>query len=156
MSVGFCRSARNGPSPRFAGTTLRAVKALVWSFVMISMVAGAAPKKKVVKPPPPKSAATIATEVAVKKTLYGAEAQVGGCVLENAGPAAFTLVVKAQLTLNSAGQLMGTTLSMTPEWPTGEKLKKCVDGVLKGLTWPKSTGPIVNAEREWTFSTESK
>lgn len=123
---------------------------------MLSTLAGAAPKKKKVKPPPPKTASTIATEVAVKKALDGAEAQVGGCVLENAGPDAFTLVVKAQLVLNSAGQLMGTTLSLTPEWPTGEKLKQCVDGVLKGLTWPKSVGPIVNAEREWTFSTESK
>lgn len=119
--------------------------------VVLASVSFAAPKKKKAPPPPPKTAANIATEVAVKKALDGAEEKVGGCVLENAPAGPFTQVVKAALTLNSAGQLMGTTLSLNPEIASGEKLKKCIDDVLKGLTWPKSTGPIVNAEREWTF-----
>jgi hypothetical protein len=131
------------------------VRLLTRSFVLLSVVlasvAFAAPKKKKTPPPPPKTAANIATEVAVKKALDGAEEKVGGCVLENAPAGPFTQVVKAALTLNSAGQLMGTTLTLTPEIAAGEKLKKCIDDVLKGLSWPKSTGPIVNAEREWTF-----
>jgi hypothetical protein len=123
---------------------------LVLSLVL-SSVAFAAPKKKKPAPPPPKTAANIATEVAVKKALDGAEEKVGGCVLESAPAGPFKQVVKAQLTLNSAGQLMGATLSLAPEIASGDKLKKCIDDVLKGVTWPKSTGPIVNAEREWTF-----
>ncbi len=119
--------------------------------VVLASVSFAAPKKKKAPPPPPKTAANIATEVAVKKALDGAEERVGGCVLESAPAGPFKQIVKAALTLNSAGQLMGTTLSLTPEIASGEKLKKCIDDVLKGLSWPKSTGPIVNAEREWTF-----
>ena len=119
--------------------------------VVLASVSFAAPKKKKAPPPPPKTAANIATEVAVKKALDGAEERVGGCVLESAPAGPFKQIVKAALTLNSAGQLMGTTLSLTPEIASGEKLKKCIDDVLKGLSWPKSTGPIVNAEREWPF-----
>lgn len=121
--------------------------------VLVASVALAAPPKKKKKPPPPppKTAANIATEVAVKKALDGAEEKVGGCVLESAPAGPFKQVVKAQITLNSAGQLMGTTFTLTPEIASGETLKKCLDDVLKGLSWPQSTGPIVNAEREWTF-----
>jgi hypothetical protein len=127
------------------------VRLLLLSVVLASVSFAAPKKKKGPPPPPPKTAANIATEVAVKKTLDGAEEKVGGCVLENAPAGPFTQVVKAALTLNSAGQLMGTTLTISPEIASGEKLKKCIDDVLKGLSWPKSTGPIVNAEREWTF-----
>jgi hypothetical protein len=123
--------------------------------LLFATAAIAAPKKKKVVVPP-KSAANIATEVAVKKTLDGVEEKIGGCVLENAGPAAFTLVVKAKLAINSAGQLLGTTLTTSPESPASEKTKACIDAVLQTLAWPKSAAPLVNAEREWTFSTESK
>ena len=121
--------------------------------VVLASIAVAAPKKK--KPVvPPKSAANLAVETEIKKTLDGAEAKVGGCVLDNAPDGPIKQVVKAQLTLNSAGQLLGTSLSLTPDGPSGDKLKKCIDAVLQGLTWPKSAAPIVNAEREWSF--ESK
>jgi hypothetical protein len=119
---------------------------------VLASLAVAAPKKK--KPAPPKSAANLATETEIKKALDGAEAKVGGCVLETAPPGPIKQVVKAQFTLNSAGQLMGTSFVLTPEGPAADKLKKCIDGVLQGLTWPRSSGPIVNAEREWSF--ESK
>lgn len=130
------------------------VRLLLLSVVLASVSFAAPKKKKAPPPPPPKSAANIATEVAVKKTLDGAEEKVGGCVLDTAPPGPIKQVVKAALTLNSAGQLMGTTLTLTPEGESAGKLKKCIDDVLRGLTWPKSTGPIVNAEREWTFETK--
>ena len=132
--------------------TLRFVRDLVRLCVVVSVVLGslaiAAPKKK---KPVPKPAANIATEVALKKTLDGAEEKVGGCVFENAPAGPFTLVVKAQLALNSAGQLMRTTISFVPDGASAEKTRKCIDGVLQGLTWPKSNAPLINAEREWTF-----
>lgn len=129
------------------------VRLLLLLALVFASLAVAAPKKKkaVVKP-----AANIATEVAIKKALDGAEEKVGGCVLESAGPGAFTLVVKAKVSLNSAGQLMGSTVSLAPEGAAAEKTRKCIDAVLQGLTWPKSAAPMINAEREWTFSTESK
>ena len=115
----------------------------------------AAPPKKKKAAVPPKPAANLVMEAAIKKTLDGAEEQVGACVLDNNGPGGWTLVVKAALTINSAGQLMGSTLTLKPEGPAAEKLKKCIDDVLQGLTYPKSPAPLVNAEREWTFSTEN-
>ncbi len=118
--------------------------------LVLASVALAAPKKK---KPVPKSAANVATETEIKKTLDGAEAKVGACVLDNT-PGAFTLVVKAQLMLNSAGQLLGSTVTLAPEGEGGAKTRLCIDGVLKTLTWPKSSAPIVNAEREWTFRAE--
>lgn len=118
---------------------------------LLAALAVAAPKKK--KPAPPKPA-DIATEVAIKKALDGAEQQIGACVLDNGAPGAWTLVVRAKLMINSAGQLMGASLSMVPEGPTAEKTRQCIDAVLQGLTWPRSMAPMVNAEREWTFSTD--
>lgn len=123
---------------------------LVMSLVMASLALAAPKKKKVV----PKSAANVATEVELKNTLDAAEAKVGACVLDNGPPGAFTVVVKAQLILNSAGQLMGSAVTVAPESAGAAKTRVCIDAVLKGLTWPKSAGPIVNAEREWTFTTE--
>ena len=115
----------------------------------------AAPPKKKKAVVPPKPAANLVLEAAIKKTLDGAEEKVGACVLDNNGPGAWTLIVKAQLTINSAGQLMGNTLTLKPEGPAAEELKKCIDGVLQQLTYPKSSAPLVNAEREWSFSTEN-
>jgi len=120
--------------------------------VSASLVFAAPPKKKKVAPPKP--AANLVTEAAIKKTLDGAEEKVGQCVLENNPGGGWTLVVKAKVALNSAGQLMGTTLALNPDGPTAEKTKKCIDAVLQTLTWPKSPAPLVNAEREWTFSTQ--
>ncbi len=120
--------------------------------LLASFAFAASPKKK--KKPAPKPAANLVTEAAIKKTLDGAEEKVGQCVLEHNPGGGWTLVVKAKVALNSAGQLMGTTLTMTPDGPTGEKTKKCIDGVLQTLSWPRSQAPLVNAEREWTFSTQ--
>lgn len=129
------------------------MRLLLSAFVVVGCVALAGPSKKK-KPPLKPTAAKLATEAALKKTLDGVEGQIGGCVLDNAGPAAFTLVVKAQLTLNSAGQLMGTTITMSPAGAGAEKTRQCIEGVLEQLTWPKSVAPLINYEREWTFSTE--
>jgi hypothetical protein len=133
---------------------MRSTLRLCLVFCLFATISAAAPKKKV--PPPAKPATNIATEVAIKKTLDSAEEKVGACVLEHAGPGGWTLVVKAKLSINSAGQLLGDTVTFTPEGPAADKTRACIDGVLKALTWPKSPAPMVNAEREWTFSTESK
>ena len=122
---------------------------------VVATLAVAGGKKKAPPPPPPKTAANIATEVAIKKALDGAEQKVGGCVLDNGPAGNWTIVVKAKIALNSAGQLMGTTLTLTPDSSTAEKTRQCIDAVLQTLTWPKSQAPMVNAEREWTFSTET-
>ena len=127
-----------------------------WLFVLVASLALAAAPKKVAAPKvKPKSAANVATEAAIKKALDGAAEKVGACVLDNAGSAPFTLVVKASLNINSAGQLLASTVTLTPEGPSAEKTRKCIEGVVQSLTWPKSNSPMVNAEREWSFSTES-
>lgn len=137
---------------RGAGGYARLVR-LLMALMLVGCAAFAGPTKKK-KPAPKPPDAHIAPQLALKKTLDGAEGKVGACVLDNAGPAAFTLVVKAQITLNSAGQLMGTTITMPSDGGNAEKTRQCIDGVLKELTWPVSNAPLINAEREWTFSTE--
>ncbi|HEY1088715.1 MAG TPA: hypothetical protein VGE37_13520 [Archangium sp.] len=104
----------------------------------------AAPKKKPKPPPPP----TPAVAADIKRTLDAAEAKVGACVLDNAPPGPISMKVKATLTLNSAGQLLGRDLALAPE---NEKTKACIAAILDGLTWPKANAPLVKAEREWSF-----
>lgn len=148
FAAGWFTRARD-PDALRDSTTLRwgVRSALVLSCILASL-ALAAPKKK---QPPPKPAPNVATEVAIKKALDGAEEKVGACVLESAGSGAFTLVVRAKISINSAGQLLGTTLTLEPEGPGAQKTRQCIDAVLQGLTWPKSLAPMVNAERLWTF-----
>lgn len=136
----------------YADAVLSAAR-LCFVFSLLASLSLAAPKKKVA---PVKPASNIATEVAIKKTLDSAEEKVGACVLADAPSGGWTLVVKAKLSLNSAGQLMGTTVTFKPDSSSADKTGKCIDGVLKALTWPKSGAPMINAEREWTFTTESK
>lgn len=121
------------------------------ALVLASVSLAAPKKKKVVPPPAPTPAANIALQVALKKTLDGAEQQVGACVLDNAPTGAFTLSAKAAISINHAGQLMGTTISFKPEPAAAEKIRKCMEAVMQGLTWPRSLAPLVSAEREWTF-----
>jgi hypothetical protein len=117
-------------------------------FLMLLALLAAPPKKKPkAKPAPPPSA----VELEIKRTLDAAEAKVGACVLDNAPPGPISLKVKANLTLNSAGQLLGRDLTLTPDGPANEKTKTCIAAVLDGLTWPKANGPLVKAEREWSF-----
>ena len=58
--------------------------------------------------------------------------------------------MKLKLTLNSAGQIMGADVKVTPDAP---KTASCVEGAVRGLTFPKNIeGPLTNVEREWSFS----
>lgn len=115
--------------------------------LLVLALLAAAPKKK--KAPAKKpTAASVATEAELKRTLDAAEAKVGACVLDNAPPGPLSLKVKAKFTLNSAGQLMGRDLTLEPP---NEKTGACIAAILDGLTWPKASGPLVKAEREWTF-----
>lgn len=123
---------------------------LLLVLLLVSTAALAAPKKKGKKPAPPP--ANVAAEREIKKTLDAAEEKVGGCVLSNAAPGPISLKVKAKLELNSQGQLFGTTVTLAPAEGAGaEPTRKCIEGVLQAMTWPKVPGPMVNAEREWSF-----
>ena len=124
---------------------------LLLMVLVLASISLGAPKKKKVPAPPPVPPASILLQVQLKKALDGAEEKVGACVLENSPAGAFSLAAKAKITLNSAGQLMGATVSFMPEPAAAEKIRKCMEGVLQGLTWPKSPAPLVNAEREWSF-----
>lgn len=127
---------------------------LVLLLLLLPLLAFGAPKKSK-KKSAPKPAVPTAADLAIRAALDGAEQQVGGCVLEYV-PGDFTLVVLAKLSLNTAGQLLGATLAFTPEQENAEKLRACIDGVLHGITFPRTTGALVQAEREWKFSTETK
>lgn len=125
---------------------------LLCLLLLLPALASAAPKKKRV---PPKPLPPSALDVGIKRALDGVEQQVGTCVLDNAADGDFTLVVRAKLTINSQGQLLGSSLVFVPEAPFGaEKMRPCIEGVLKGLVFPRSTASVLNAEREWTFSTQ--
>ena len=114
--------------------------------ILLALLA-APPKKKPKAPAPP----TPAVAAEIKRTLDSVEAKVGACVLDNAPPGPISLKVKANLTLNSAGQLLGRDLTLSPDGPANEKTKACIAAILDTLTWPKANGPLVKAEREWSF-----
>jgi hypothetical protein len=101
-------------------------------------------KKAPAKPPPPP-----ATDKLIHQALDGAQDKVAACVIESVTDPKFNVTVKVHLTINSAGQLMGAKIVVTPDAP---KTVSCVDEVMHGLTFPKSTGPIVDVDREWNFS----
>jgi hypothetical protein len=102
------------------------------------------------KKPAPK-APTPSTESVIHKTLDSAQDKVAACVLDGAAAGKWTVTVKLKLTLNSAGQIMGAKVGVTPD---AAKTATCVEGVVRALTFPKSTGPIVDVDREWTFSSQ--
>jgi hypothetical protein len=100
-------------------------------------------KKAPAKPPPPSS------DKLIHQALDGAQDKVAACVIENVTDPKFNVTVKVHLTLNSAGQVMGTKVAVTPDAP---KTATCVEGVVRALSYPKSTGPLVDVDREWNFS----
>lgn len=114
--------------------------------------AGAPKKKGKAKPKP----APVSAEAEISKALDAAEAKVGGCVMDAAGPGTWTRVVRVKLALNSAGQLMSSKVEQTPDDAAAAKARPCIEDVLQGTTFPKHGGPIANADREWTFSTEAR
>lgn len=115
-------------------------------------LAGAPKKKGKAKPKP----APVSAEADISKALDAAEAKVGGCVMDAAGPGTWTRVVRVKLELNSAGQLLSSKVELSPDDAAAAKARPCIEGVLQGTAFPKHDGPIANADREWTFSTEAR
>lgn len=110
-------------------------------------VAGAPPKKKA----PPKPVAPEVHE-AISKALDDAEQKVGGCILEGQGGSlVWNKAVKLSVTLDSAGKLMKAKVAYEPD-DVSDSVRKCVDGVLAAVTFPRTSAPLTNIERSWTFS----
>jgi hypothetical protein len=136
----------------YAPPTVRALlRPAVLLCCALSALALAGPKKKKAPPPKPPSA-----EAELSKALDGAEGAVGGCVLEGTGAGSWTRVVRVKLTLNGAGQVMNSTVTLSPEEPNGAKTRACIEDALKAVTYPKGTGSIATADREWTFSAQAQ
>lgn len=120
---------------------------------LLAAVAFAGTKKKAKKAPPPKPPSA---EAELSKALDGAEGTVGGCVLEGTGAGSWTRVVRVKLTVNGAGQVLSSTVTLSPEEPNGAKTRACIEAALQTVTYPKGTGSLATADREWTFSAEAR
>ncbi len=115
-------------------------------------VAFAGPKKKKAPPKPPPAPAA---EAAISRALDTAEEKVGGCVLESAGPAPWTRVVRVKVSINGAGQVLKSSVALEPDDAAGGKLRPCIEAALGAVAFPKSPAPLSNAEREWTFRVDA-
>jgi hypothetical protein len=110
---------------------------------LLALAAGAGKKKPAPAPHP-------TTDALIRKALDSSQDKVQACVLDGAPQGKWTMTVKLKLTLDSAGQIMGADVKVTPDAP---KTASCIEGVIRGLSFPKSiAGPLTNVDREWSFS----
>jgi hypothetical protein len=106
------------------------------------MLSSGAPAKK---KPPPKSD----VEASLRKALDSGQQKVADCVLSYAPDGAWSQTVKVKISINSAGQLMGSVVTMKP---SSDVARACIEKVVKALEFPKSAAPLITVEREWTFA----
>jgi len=118
-------------------------------WLLLVALAAAAPAKKAKKATP---AANAAADAAIKKALDGEQQHIADCVVAEAPQGAWSLTVKAAVSINSAGQVMGTKISFEPAAGGSEKVRACVDKVLRAVSYPKSAAPLIDISREWAFA----
>lgn len=131
---------------------LRRLTVLALALVAAGALAQSKPKKKAKRAPPPPPAQVTKVEVAL--LLDGVQDRVANCVLEDAGDGPVNQQVVVGVTLNGVGQLMASEVKLVPENAQAAKTRGCIEGVVKGIEFPKTGAPLVTAEREWTFKTE--
>ena len=120
---------------------------------LTAALAVAGPKKKS-PPKKAKPAATLAAETAIKQALDGAQAEVGGCVVNGAPDGAWKQTAKVKVILDGKGQVMDLSTSLEPANANEAKTRACIDAALRKLTWPQTHAPLTTVEREWAFSME--
>lgn len=125
-------------------------------FALVLVAAGAfaqskKPKSKKKAPPPPPEQVT---KVEVALLLDGVQDRVATCVLDGAGEGPLNQQVVVGVTLNGVGQLMAADVKLAPANDKAATTRACIEGVVRGLTFPKTGAPLVTAEREWIFKTE--
>ena len=124
--------------------TSRAVVLIVCAVCSIALAA----KKK----PAPAPSASATTEAAIKKALDGAQEQVASCVVSGAPAGKWSLTAQIKLSITGAGQIMSLKIGLTPEPAGADKTRDCVEKVLRAVAFPKSNAPLINVDREWSFS----
>lgn len=120
--------------------------ALVVSFVAAIALAGP-PKKKA---PPAPAPVTPELHERISKALDEAEQKVGGCLLEGESGVVWTKTVKLNLSIDSAGNLVGSKVLFEPD-DVSATTRKCVDDALLAVAFPKTNAPLTRIERTWTF-----
>lgn len=129
------------------------LRVLVVICSLCAAVCLAAPKKKA---PPPKKKPTHAQvlEDTLKRLLDGAQADVGGCVVNGVEGDAPTWkqVAKVKVVLDGKGQIIEASATLVPANANAPKTKSCIEAVLRKVTWPVTHTPLTTAEREWTFA----
>ena len=113
---------------------------------LASSVAWSAAKKKKPAVPP------VDETAAVRKAFDAQQDQVANCVVTHAPAGKWSLTVKVQATLNSAGQMMSLKLGLNPEPATPGPTRDCIDKVLRAAAYPKTAAPLINVDRDWTFT----
>lgn len=135
--------------------SLRRTSVLALLLVAAGALAQAkAPKSKKKAPPPPPPPPAQVTKVEVSLLLDGVQDRVAACVLEGAGDGALNQQVVVGVTLNGVGQLMAADVKLVPENEKAAATRACIEGVVRGVAFPKTGAPLVTAEREWIFKTE--
>ena len=118
-----------------------------WLFIALALVGPAAAKKKKPAPPQPDNAAA---DAAIRKALDAEQQAIADCVVADAPAGAWAVTVKATVRVNSAAQVMSADVSFDPAKP--ESTRACVEKVLRGIAYPKTTAPMISISREWSFA----
>lgn len=119
----------------------------VWVLALLPLLSGGAEakkKKKGMKVPP---------QAALSETLNARRDEIQGCAVDFAlNKGAKKADIKTAVTINSAGQVIDSRITVMVEGGDGEQVKSCVEKVVKGIKFPKTDAPMINIERTWTVS----
>lgn len=124
---------------------------LVLCLASASICVAATRRKPAPAAPAPKAAAVDQT-AAIRHAIDAEQQHVVDCVVKSAPSGRWSVTVRLQAKLNSAGQMLSLKLDVTPEPSDVEGKKTCIDQVLRNATYPKSAAPLTSIDREWTFS----
>jgi hypothetical protein len=108
-----------------------------------ALLCGAPAKKKKAAAAPP----NIQTEMS--KALDAEGQKIAECVVATAPDGPWSQTVKVKIQVNNRGQLFGADVTLSKN---DDKVKACVEKVLKAVTWPKHNAPLITFEREWSFN----
>ncbi len=120
---------------------------------LCAVTSWAAPKKKA-PPAKKKPTTTQVLEETLKRSLDGAQVDVGGCVVAGVEGDAPTWkqVAKVKVVLDGKGQIMEASATLEPSNVNAANTKTCIENVLRRVAWPVTHAPLTTAEREWTFA----
>ncbi len=101
------------------------------------------------KPPP------LQPQVALSNTLNEKRDQIQQCAVDHAlAVGAKQAEITTKVTINGRGQVVDSRTTVTVVGGDGEKVRTCVEDVIRKIKFPRSDAPLINIERTWTVASQ--